>query len=79
MRILFTNFHFVPCWSKSEAYFIAGMLNSQPAKEFLESMIFWSDKRPITIELLKRLNLRALAQVLDQEEEYESYAKNHVV
>lgn len=71
--------YFVPCWSKSEAYFIAGMLNSQPAKEFLESMIFWSDKRPITIELLKRLNLHALAQVLDQEEEYESYAKNHVV
>ncbi|WP_193197725.1 N-6 DNA methylase [Nostoc sp. MG11] len=71
--------YFVPCWSKSEASFIATILNSQPAKEFLESMIFWSDKRPITIELLKRLNLRVLAQILNQEEEYESYVKNHVV
>ncbi|MBW4613474.1 MAG: N-6 DNA methylase [Desmonostoc vinosum HA7617-LM4] len=71
--------YFVPCWSQSEANFIAAMLNSQPAKEFLTSMIFWNDKRPITIELLKRLNLRVLAQILDQEEVYDGYAKNHVV
>lgn len=68
--------YFLSFWSKSEADFIAAMLNSQPAKEFLESMIFWSDKRPITIELLKRLNLPALAQVLGREEEYDSYALN---
>ncbi|WP_246275575.1 SAM-dependent methyltransferase [Brasilonema bromeliae] len=65
--------YFLSCRSKSEASFIAALLNSQPAKEFLESMIFWSDKRPITIELLKRLNLRTLAQVLGREEEYNSY------
>ncbi|BAY43653.1 type II restriction enzyme NspV homolog [Scytonema sp. HK-05] len=66
--------YFLSCGSKSEASFIAALLNSQPAKEFLESMIFWSDKRPITIELLKRLNLRALAQVLGKEEDYNGYA-----
>ncbi len=66
--------YFLSCGSKSEACFIATLLNSQPAREFLESMIFWSDKRPITIELLKRLNLRTLAQVLGQEEEYNGYA-----
>lgn len=66
--------YFLSCGSKSETCFIATLLNSQPAREFLESMIFWSDKRPITIELLKRLSLRTLAQVLGQEEEYNGYA-----
>jgi SAM-dependent methyltransferase len=66
--------YFLSCESKSEASFVAAMLNSQPAKEFLESMIFWSDKRPITIELLKRLNWRTLVQVLGREEEYNEYA-----
>ncbi|ARV57390.1 SAM-dependent methyltransferase [Nostocales cyanobacterium HT-58-2] len=65
--------YFLSCRSESEASFITALLNSQPAQEFLESMIFWSDKRPITIELLKRLNLRALAQVLGREGEYNSY------
>ncbi|MGH2413367.1 MAG: hypothetical protein ACREPR_07040 [Brasilonema sp.] len=66
--------YFLSCRSKSEAYFLAALLNSQPAREFLESMIFWSDKLPITIELLKRLNLQTLAQVLGREEEYNRYA-----
>ncbi|GAA6617469.1 N-6 DNA methylase [Scytonema sp. NUACC26] len=65
--------YFLPCQSQSEADFLVNLLNSQPAREFLESMIFWSDKRPITIELLKRLNLRLLARVLNREEEYDSY------
>ncbi|MBD2773122.1 N-6 DNA methylase [Iningainema tapete] len=66
--------YFLSCDSKSEASFLAAMLNSQPAQEFLASMIFWSDKRPITIELLKRLNLRTLAKILGREKEYNSYA-----
>jgi hypothetical protein len=51
------------------------MLNSKPAQEFLRSMIFWSDKRPITVELLKRLNLHALSIELGCEAKYLTFTK----
>jgi hypothetical protein len=66
--------YFLPCWSKQEAIFLTDMLNSKPAQEFLLSMIFGSDKRPITIDLLKRLNLHALSVALDRESEYLAFA-----
>jgi len=66
--------NFLPCESASEARFIAGMLNSEPAREFLESMIFWSDKRPVTIELLRRLDLEALSAELGRLREYRHFA-----
>lgn len=67
--------YFLPCWSEHEARFIADMLSSDPAQQFLESMIFWSDKRPITIEILKRLDLHALSIELDRESAYLSLAR----
>lgn len=65
--------YFVPCQSKDEAEFICTLLNSEEANSFLESMIFWADKRPITIDVLKRLSLKKLALLLSKEEEYISY------
>ena len=38
----------------------ASLLNSQPASEFLQSLIFWDSKRPITIEILRTLSINAL-------------------
>jgi len=38
-------------------------------------MIFWTDKRPITIEILKRLNLGALSAELGCEAEYQQFAR----
>jgi hypothetical protein len=38
-------------------------------------MIFWSDKRPITIDLLKRLSIEALAREVGRENDYFSYAR----
>lgn len=67
--------YFLPCWSKAEAHFVLSLLNSEPAKEFFESMIFWADKRPITIELLKRLDLHALSVELGCEVEYLGFAR----
>lgn len=67
--------YFLPCWSESETYFVANLLNSEPAQQFIESMIFWSDKRPITIEILKRLDLRALSVELGCEEDYLKFAR----
>lgn len=66
--------YFLPCWSEGESKFLAEILNSSIAKEFLGSMIFWSDKRPITADLLKRLSVDALARELRRENEYFSYA-----
>lgn len=72
--VLDDTIYFLPCWSESEANFLADLLNSKPAQEFYSSMIFWADKRPITIEILKRLNLRALSIELDRETEYEFFS-----
>ena len=67
--------YFLACWSESEARFIGNLLNSKPAKEFYESMIFWTDKRPITSEILKRLNLQALSEELNCRSEYQRFAQ----
>ena len=70
--------YFLPFWSQQEAKFIAEILNSNAAKEFLTSMVFWSDKRPITINLLKRLNIRSLAFELGCEAEYQFYTSKYI-
>jgi hypothetical protein len=62
--------YFLSCSSQEEAYFISKLLNSDVAKDFLNAMIFWEDKRPITIEVLKRLNLQSLAYALGEESNY---------
>ncbi len=49
--------YFVSCRSIEEAEFVVELLNSEEAKILLESMIFWTNKRPITSELLKRLHI----------------------
>ena len=54
---------FLPCDSEEEAQRIAGLLHTPRAQEFLNAMIFWSDKRPITTGVLRRLSLRALSML----------------
>lgn len=65
--------YFLPCWSHDEADFLVSILNSRPAQEFLRSMAFWNDKRPVTAELLRRLNLKTLSAELGRESEYHAY------
>jgi len=55
---------FLPCQTERDAFAIASMLNSAPAREFLSSLIFWENKRPITIDILRTLDLAALAREL---------------
>ena len=59
--------YFLPCRTQEEASAISGMLNSQIAREFFSSFVFWDSKRPVTAELLQRLDLLALAQELGTE------------
>jgi len=60
--------YFIPCQSEKEAQYLAGLLNSEVAKQFFESFIFWDAKRPITIDILRRLDLVALARELGTED-----------
>lgn len=59
--------------SKEEANFIQELLLSKPAREFYEANIFWGEKRPITTNILRRLSLKAVAQRLGREEEYQYF------
>lgn len=52
---------FLACETEAEAGKLAGLLNSKTALDFFASMIFRDSKRPVTIELLRRLDLEKLA------------------
>lgn len=46
--------------SETDARIVAEALNSDTARELLNALIFWDAKRPITVDVLGRLNLPAL-------------------
>ena len=56
--------YFYSCESERDAKNILELLTSSAATEFLSSLIFWDDKRPVTAELLNRLDLYQLAKEL---------------
>ena len=58
--------NFIPCESREEAEHLSSLLNSNIAKEFFEAFIFWDAKRPITVEILRRLDLSALEQEVNK-------------
>ena len=60
--------YFVPCNTKEEAEHLGSLLNSRIAKEFFEAYIFWDAKRPVTMEILRRLDLSALEEEFDKVE-----------
>ncbi len=53
--------NFIPCPSEAAATLLFSLLESDEAGTFFKSFIFWDAKRPITVDLLGRLNLYALA------------------
>jgi len=53
--------NFIPCRTRAQAYQIAKWLNSEVAREFYSAYVFWDAKRPVTIELLRSLDLNKLA------------------
>jgi hypothetical protein len=60
--------YFLGCQSQAEAECLAQLLNSRPASEFYNSLVFWDAKRPLTVEILRQLNLAAVARELGLEE-----------
>lgn len=61
--------------TEDEAKFVLSLLTSVPSLEFLDSMIFWDEKRPITINILKRLSLKAVANELGLLDDYVQWSQ----
>lgn len=54
--------YFIPCDSKQEAEFFAELLNSETAQRFVSALVFTDAKRPVTVDVLKRIDLHRLAE-----------------
>ena len=65
--------YFLPCATRQQALFLAALLNSPVARSFFGAFVFWDGKRPITAELLRRLDLRRLAEELGVAEEFAAH------
>jgi hypothetical protein len=61
--------------TEEEAKFIYRLITSTPALEFLESMIFWDEKRPITAQILRRLSIKEIARELGELSQYQEWSQ----
>lgn len=59
----------IPCTSKEEAVLLYELLSSDEATAFLNSLIFSDSKRPITVDVLRRLSIVELARELGRIDE----------
>lgn len=63
----------IPCGSEEEALFVCHLLNSDLTKRFLHSLIFFDAKRPVTIDVLNRVDLKRVAERLGLESEARTF------
>lgn len=59
--------------SEEEALFVFQLITSKPSLEFLESLIFWDEKRPITTQILRRLSIKEVARELGELIRYQEF------
>jgi hypothetical protein len=59
--------YFLPCQSEAQARVVHSLLSSGQARDVLQSIVFWDEKRPITKERLNQIDLKALASVLENQ------------
>ena len=50
---------------KQEAEFFADLLNSETARRFISALVFTDAKRPVTVDVLKRMISRSLRSAQD--------------
>jgi len=65
--------YFISCYSEHEAYFLVKLLNSEICQSFLKSLIFFDAKRPVTVEILKRVDLKKLAEQFHEKQKAVNY------
>lgn len=56
--------------TEEEADYILSLLSSEPCQEFIRSIIFFDNKRPITVALLSRINMKKLSDIVGSTEKY---------
>lgn len=71
--------YFIPCDSIEEAAFLAELLNSETAQRFISSLVFADAKRPVTADVLKRIDLIKLAERIGQTAEATEYLSRPVM
>jgi len=68
--------YFIPCSSEQEASFACRLLNSDVAKRFLHALVFNDAKRPVTIDVLNRIDLKRVAERLGLESDACKYFRD---
>lgn len=66
--------NFIALENEKEAHDLANILNSKTANCFFKSFIFWDSKRPVTVQLLKSLNIDELF-IKEGKEQIDSFSK----
>ncbi len=56
--------YFIPCRTEAEAELLERLLHHESTQTFLRSLVFWDAKRPITVDLLRRLDFEAVADAI---------------
>ncbi len=57
--------YFIACISAEQASFISSLLSHPLCTKFINSIVFWDNKRPITKRLLQRIDLKTLLKHVD--------------
>ena len=65
----------IPCQSRGEAELLHELLSSESATEFLKSLIFFDSKRPITIDVLRRVSFAELARDLGRLDQLQQFVQ----
>lgn len=63
----------IPCQSQEEAELLFKLLSSKASLGFINSLIFTDSKRPITINVLRRISIVQLAQELGMHNELQKF------
>ena len=63
--------YFISCHSRDEASLMLELLSSAPANKFLRALIFLDAKRPITIDVLRRISFVNLAREIGQYQKFQ--------
>jgi hypothetical protein len=69
--------YFLSCETEAEADCVCSLLNSEMARDFSSAFVFWDAKRPITVDLLRRLDLLRLAQALGRQNQLRAFLDHH--
>ncbi len=68
----------IPCHTEAETNLLFELLSSEPAIEFLSSLVFTDSKRPITIDVLRRLSIVEVARYLGRLHELQCFMHSEI-